>query len=273
MAEAAGCDELVMLGYRFFNEVRQRMRPGCSVVFLAETLDGPLLGRNCDLDPGFSADIQVCRTCRPVGRPATLTTTYLGMPGGAGFNEHGLGLGTASAHTAARFGGQGLPASLILHRLLHRCSDAAEAQVLAAADPFLGKPCNVIAADESGVSALLELAPGAPAFVSPRPAGRDWQACANFFLSAHVPISPETAYLQSAYARYGRVAHQLDGGILERSCAGLKRLLTEIAQPGLCIVENPAFKTAYSQVMDLRGRRMHVAPGHPGEVAWQEAAL
>lgn len=274
MADATGVPEPLLLGFRFFNELRKRATPGCSAVFLAEAKEGPLLGRNCDLSPTFEAETQLCRTCRPDEGTATLFTTYVGLTGGVGLNEHGLATGGASAHTTARYGDEGLPAAVLCHRLLNGCRDVAQATEFMAEHAFLGKSCNLIAADETGASVLFELVPGRPAFASPRAPDRNWQACTNFFVSGKVPIAPETAYLHSAYARYGRVVHQLAEGLMEHSMAGLQHLLTDIAQPGLCITEEVSkLRTAYSQVTDIRARKMHLAPGHPADTAFQEVSL
>ena len=94
------------------------------------------------------------------------------------------------------------------------------------------------------------------------------------FISGQIPIGPQTEYLQSAYARYGRMTHQLTQGLIDHSVEGLKKLLTDIAQPGLCDTgKGGQVKTAYSQVMELASGKMHYTPGHPAESAWQEVSL
>jgi len=93
--ETAGISEPLLLGYRFFNELKPRLEGGCSCIFLPHASEGPLLGRNCDLEPGLGQEIQVCHVCRPAGGLATISTTYLGMAARMGVNERGLGLGGA----------------------------------------------------------------------------------------------------------------------------------------------------------------------------------
>ena len=274
LAESTDIDLELMLGYRFFNEVRQRISEGCSVVYIANSDAGPLLGRNCDLSATFDPDIQLCRTCRPDNGEPKVTTSYLGMTGGVGVNATGLGIGGASAHTPVRYGDEGLPGQVFNFLLLHKCRNVTEAGNMVSRHPFLGKSLNQIAGDHSGASVLLEMAPGRVAEQVDRSAGRDWQICTNFFTSGRIPIDPEPLYLESAYARYGRMAHCLDSGLLERSVAGVKQLLTDIAQPGLCIPEeHVTLKTAYSQVLELASGKMHVTPGHPAEASWQEVSL
>lgn len=274
MAEGAGLDEDVMLAYRFFHEVRLRAREECSVVFLADTPSGPLLGRNCDLSPGFEAQVQLCHIRRPMEGPACVLTTYVGMAGGVGVNERGFGIAGASAGTDAVYGRAGLPGAALCHLLLHRCGSVAEARALLADLPFLGKPMNLIAADATGASVLLECAPGRLAEQVPRAADSDWQACTNFFLSGAIPIRTDAPYLSNAYARYGRIVHRLGSEGLPRSVEGLQELLTDIAQPGLvCPAETSPFRTAYSQVMELSSRTMHLCPGHPGEGEWERVGV
>lgn len=274
MAEGARLSGDVMLGYRFFHEVRLRAREECSVVFLAATPDGPLLGRNCDLSPGFEAQVQLCHLRRPTGGPACALTTYVGMAGGVGVNERGFSIAGASAGTDAVYGDAGVPGAALCHMLLHRCGSVAEARGLLADLPFLGKPMNLIAADETGASVLLECAPGRVAEQVLRAAGSDWQACTNFFLSGAIPLRADAPYLSNAYARFGRITHRLSGEGLPRSVEGVQELLTDIAQPGLvCPAETSPFRTAYSQVMELSSRTMHLCPGHPEEEEWERVGV
>ena len=274
LAESAGIEADTLLGYRFFNEVRERVAEGCSAVYIAESEAGPLLGRNCDLAATFDPDIQLCRICRPDRGESQITTTYLGMAGGIGVNAAGLGTAGASAHTRERYGDQGLPGQVINSLLLQRCRGVTEARDLMSRHAFLGKSCNLIAGDRGGASVLLEMAPGRVAEQVERPSGQAWQICTNFFTSGRTPIDPEPPYLESAYARYGRLAHALGTGLVEPSVAGVKQLLTDIAQPGICIpVEHVSLRTAYSQVMELSSGRMHITGGHPAEAEWREVSL
>ena len=275
MAEGAGLALRLMLGYRYYPEIARRWREGCSAVFLAESDCGPLLGRNCDLHKG-DTEWQLLQIVRPRGGPAAVYCTYLGLAGGVGLNEHGFALGGASAHTHAEYdddGRLGLPGSVLFRLMRQRCRTVAEAREFMAAHSLLGKSANMIAADASGDSVLLEMASGRTVVQCDRPPGKTWQGCTNFFLSGQIPMRPDSPEaFANSYARYGRMAHQLDHGLVEPSVAGLKRLLTDIANPGLCCPPNGLY-TAYSHIMDLSGRKMHLAAGHPNEVAWEEISL
>lgn len=274
LARGADMDPDIVLGYRFLGDVRTRMAERCSVVYVAESASGPLLGRNCDLEPGFEAEIQLRRICRPEDGTASIQTTYLGMAGGVGLNGHGLGTAGASAHTPERYGDTGLPGHVLNFLMLNGCRNTNEVRTLMAAHAFWGKSYNLIVGDAAGASVLLEMAPGRTPVQVDRTREQDWQGCTNFFMSGEIPISPEVDYLQSAYARYGRMAHQFSSGRVERSVSGLKQLMTEIAQPGFCDTgRDGKVKTAYSQVMELRSGKMYYTPGHPAETAWETAAL
>ena len=235
MAEGAGIERDGMFGYRFFNEVQHHARQECSAIFLADTPDGSLLGRNCDLAPAGdrNAQIQICRVRRPSNGPATIATTYLGMMG-LGVSEYGMVVGTASAHAATTFGHEGLPAAVLCHLLLRDCRTVDDATALFGRHKFLGKGMNTLVGDAAGASTLFEFVSGRIPPATPRRADRDWQACTNFYFSPEIPNRPKTDYLENAYARYGRVQHQLEERGIPRSFETMKQLLSEIAQPGVC---------------------------------------
>ncbi len=275
IAEGAGIAGDAMLGYRFFPEVRFRLSEECSVVYLAASDCGPLLGRNCDLIGDFEPLVQVCQVRRPRTGPASILTTYAGLAAGAGLNAHGLAIGGASARAAGMGRPYGLPGGALCHLLLSDCHDAGEAANLLSTRRFLGKPMNLIAGDTAGASVLLECAPGRGAVVVPRAAGRTWQACTNFFLSGVLTVpTTDPGYLPNPYARYGRIAHQLGEGVLGSTTADLQRLLGDVAQPGLvCPAETTHYRTAYSQVCNLSARAMLLCPGHPATGSYTEVAL
>lgn len=263
-----------MTGYRAFNAVRLWPDPGCSVIFLADSDVGPILGRNCDLFPGFDPPMQLCQVYRPNDGPALATCTYLGTPGVCGINALGVAAGSASAHTDERYGTSGWTNGLLASRIIRQGRSVDAVLQSFANVHFLGKPCNDMIADAAGDSAVMELAPGRQPVILPRKAGKDWQMCTNFFASGLIPMSRETDYLQSAFARFGRVCHVLDDLQTPRTLDGLKNLLTEIAQPGLVDTgRDGVVKTAFAQIMELRTATMHYTPGHPAEQPWKTIRL
>lgn len=274
MAEGAGINANILLGYRFFTDVRMHMEEGCSVIFFADSDLGPFLGRNCDLSTESDPEIQICRIARPNAGPATITVGWLGLPGPSGLSEVGLAKGGASAHTdESSSEPQGLPGGLLGGKLL-TCKSLGESLTYLKGKTFLGKPYNLIVCDEVGNSVIIEFAPGRTPIVLDRRRYSQWQACTNFFQSGQIPIAPEREYLQSAYARYGRIVQQLGGGGISLTLDGMKQLLTEVAQPGLCSTGmGGRIKTAYSQISEVANVRTHLAPGHPGEVDYEEVKL
>jgi hypothetical protein len=274
MAQSAGIDPDLMLGYRYFNEVRNYEGEGCSGVFVADGAEGPLLGRTCDIERDISAEIQICRVCRPTGGIRTLLVTYLGLTGGVGFNEHGIGLTGSSAGAVPLEAAQGLPTGVMNHLITSRCRTLEEVRELLGRHTMRCKGAIELVCDADGNSMLVELATGHPPLTVPRAPGRTWQVCSNFFASDRVPIRRNPYYLESAYARYGRMVHLLDSGRAGRSVAGVKALIEDIAQPGLVAPEDHCLLfTAYAFVADLRARTLHVCPGNPAQARYFEVTL
>ncbi|OIO91826.1 MAG: hypothetical protein AUJ92_15665 [Armatimonadetes bacterium CG2_30_59_28] len=274
MARGVEVAEAKMLAYRFFPDVRNSVATGCSNVFLAHSNTGPLLGRNNDIENDFSQEIQVCHVRRPEGGFASITTTYVGLVAVAGMNEHGLGVGGSSAPTTAARSSSGLPGAALQWLAIHRCRSVPDVVDLFARHTYSGKPCNLLVADASETSHLFECIPGLPPqrHTSLDPA--KWNACTNTFLSGRFPTPENPDYQQSSYARYGRIVHQLREGLVDHTLAGLQNLLRDIAMPGpFCTGFDGRWKTAYSQVMCLRERKMHLSPGHPSEVPWEVISL
>lgn len=274
MAEGAGLDGTTMLGLRYFNELRKYGPPGCSGLFIARTDRGPLLARTCDIEPDISAEIQLVRVCRPDGGPDTILVTYLPLTGGVGLNEHGLALAGSSATAVGTPEAEGVPLAVVNHLMMHRCADTAEACETASSFSVRGKGAVEIVCDGSGASALLEFAPGHETILNPRRTSRSWQVCSNFCFSPELVNAAGPAYLENAYARYGRIMHQVAEGFMSRTLAGVKQLFADIAQPGpICHEPHGAFRTAYTFVIELRHRTMHLCPGHPAENDYMEISL
>ena len=275
MARAVGLDPDLMLGLRYFNELREHAAPGCSGLFLAESDCGPLLARTCDIEPDLSAEIQLLRVNRPDDGPATVLVTYLVLTGGVGLTEHGLAMTGSSATPKVNSPrGEGLPIAVVNHLLMTRCRGVEDARELLETHQVRGKGAVELVCDESGKSVMVEYVPGQPTIVTERAADRDWQACSNFCFSGGLTNSMDARYLQNAYARYGRVVHQVGEGIMDRSVDGVKQLFLEISQPGMvCPEEHCFFHTAYAFVIDVRARKMHLCPGHPAKEEYMEIVL
>lgn len=278
MAAATRLDESLMFGYRFFNEIGpwiSKPEPACSCIFLADAAEGPLLARNSDLEPGNT--VSTCHTCHPDSGTALLTTTYLGMAAGPGLNSHGLGLVGASVSGERATGKEGLSSAILNRMVLGHCRSVGDAAALLNRHIFDGSACNWIVADAAGAALLVELVPGLAPVVTPMPPERSWLACTNFYISGTLINKHDTprtiADLDSAYARYGRIAHQLGERIMPHNLPSLRQLLIDIAQPGMCQPESNPLQTAYSQVCALEARTMHVTAGHPAQVTFEAVVL
>lgn len=278
IAEGANLPPDQLLGYRFMNDVKQHARQteqGCCAIWMTTASGTPLLGRNCDLEPDISQEIQLCRLNRPDEGPATISFTYLGFAHGTGLNDYGLATGGASAHTQAAYqDANGLPGCLLQFMLLTRCSDVEAASELLSRHAYLGKPANFMVADAGGACLHYELATGKLPHPVPPPADRGWHCFTNFFVSGEIPIKPNVTYLESAYARWGRIVHQLGGEHKPRTPEGLRELLTEVASPGICNTgQQERSLTAYTMLVDLAERRVHYTPGHPARNPWESLSL
>lgn len=281
MAEGANLPLDTVTSMRFLGEIGIAAELGCSAVFLADSDQGPLLGRNCDIESDPSVQVQVCRTSRPRDAAATVLITYAGMLAGGGMNEHGLGIGGTSAFTAHRGAAQdALPNTLAFHLALHHCRDVPSAQQALSAHAWFGKSSVSLLGDASGRSTLMELIPfDKPVFV-PRSTDRDWQHCTNQYVRSVDLIytkgeyGDRAPYLQNSYARYGRIAHRLGDNPMPRTVENLHGLMTDIAAPGMCIPEKDLhLHTAYMTIFDLRRRRLLLADGHPASAQLKEIVL
>lgn len=266
MASGAGMESDLMLGLRHFNQIREYEGQGCTGLFLATTDHGPLLGRTCDIEPGFSAEIQLARVCRPDTGVETATVTYLPLTGGIGLNAFGVALTGSSASATGASGGTGVPGSVLNHLILSTCRTVSDVLSLAERWQCGGKGAVELVCDAAGASALLEVLPGQTVRARVRHDDRDWQACANFCFSPDLRNAPGPDYIGNAYARYGRIAHMVGEGFSPRSLDGMKQTLLDVSQPGLvCHEPSCSFRTAYTFVAEPAGGRLHVCPGHPAE--------
>jgi hypothetical protein len=255
MAAGAGVEEEQLFRYRFFVDIRGALTHNCSSLFALGADGTPWLGRTCDIEPEDHWS-QICHVRRPKDAAATITTTYLGMLAAVGMNEHGVGFVGGSSPAKESYGTVGIPVSLITHKALHAARNISEVRGIFMDQPVVGKGAVLLAADAAGESCLFEVASGRRMNPVPRESGTTWQACTNFFCSGEIPNADMPAYLYNAYARYGRLAHQLDEPEPRPSREGLERLLAEVAQPGPFIPKGACpLETAYATLCDLKRRR------------------
>jgi len=273
MAEGSGIDLMQLMAYRFVSEVHSALHPACTNVYFSDSDVGPLLGRNNDIEDDITQTIQLCRVSRPERGVATITTTYLGMAGGVGMNEHGVGLGGSSAHTTVSYDSGGVPAAVLMLDLLQQCRNVEDASRLFSERMFTGKSMNLLVGDGTGDSRLFECVPGLP----PQPYDpplRPWKACTNTFLSGRFPPPDENRYQESSFARYGLVAHRCEEGQTPFTLEGMKQLMTDAAMPGaVSDAMAGAWKTAYSEIFSLAERKAWISFGHPAEHPYREMVL
>ena len=272
MAEAVGMDEQELLGLRMFNEVKHYM-PSCSGLVICDSDRGPLLARTCDLEPDISQEIQLSRVSRPNEGPATVTVTYLPMVSSLGFNEHGIAMTGSSAVSKGDPAMDGLPMAVLNTVSLKYCKSLEDVAGWLTGKTLRGKGAIQLFCDAAGRSMIAEYPTGRETILTHRAAGDTYQACTNFPQTAGLELASGPLYAANAYARFGRMKHQADGD-MPRTLEGVKQLLVDVAQPGMvCPAETSMWRTAYAFVIEVRNRKMHLAPGHPAEVDWMEISL
>jgi hypothetical protein len=279
MAEGAGIPPDVLLAYRFVGEVNSALDVGCTVCFINTPGDGPLLARNCDIEKDWSVEIQTCWIRRPSGESSFVHNGYAGMVSpGAAMNEHGLGMAGASSHVSAGKtspASKDPPASIFALMCMLGCRTVSEAATLISQHRFFSsKAANWIVADDTGQSMIVEVIRNEYPTQIPRPRDRSVQFCTNHSLKHIERIEPEAGYLQSSYARYGRLFHRLLEQPMELNRAHLSGLMAEVAEPGVCIAEQGLkLHTCYTTLFDLKRRVQYLADGHPTRAVHTEIVL
>lgn len=275
MAEGASLDARQMLAYRFFPDVRGAMQGGCSAFYLAQSDAGPLLGRNCDLEDDLSQQVQVCQVARPQDGPARITISYVGLPPINGMNEYGLGIAGTSAHTTdGRADPRGATMGILAFVMHQCCRSLSDADRVLQKHLFAGKSLNLLIGDAAGQSRLYEMVPGYAPHAMPSHADRAWTACTNTFLSGRWNWPDESEYQECSFARYGQLIQRFHDRQVAARIDAAEDLLRQVAMPGpVSTGFHGTWKTAYSAVMCLAHKKMLLAPGHPGEVGFEEVSL
>ena len=271
MADGAGLDEVLLFRYRFYCDLVRMARNTCSAFFALDDDGNPWVGRTCDIEPEDHW-CQICQVRRPKGETATITVTYLGMITSMGMNTHGFCLAGVSAQ-GKHPGRQGIPVTLLLFKALNKAINLNTARRIITSQPTTGSGVYV-AADTTGASCLLECGLESHIAVTPRAEGKTWQACTNFYPSGQVLHPKNPNYLYNAYARYGRLRHMLDDGLLKRNINGFQGLLADVSQPGPLSPKGACnLQTAYSTLFDVKRKIMYLTPGNPNTTARKRKML
>lgn len=130
-------------------------RRACTLVGLAQTPHGELIGKSLDVTEGDEAYILVQRV-QPVNGYRFVHLTFAGtIWTDGGVNERGLAEVNSSLCTCAR-NLQGYPPFLMLRELLECCANVEEATRLALKRDAINYGNNILLADESGDLAVVE---------------------------------------------------------------------------------------------------------------------
>ena len=231
----------------------------------ASATGGTLLAQNWDW-LGAQRDALVVLRIRETNGSSCMTLTEAGMLAKIGLNDRGLGVCLNILRSTSDGSRPGVPVHPLLRALL-KCGDLEDAIALAGRLSF-GASSNVLCADAGGEAANLEFSPlGLQAM-----RGEGAVLChTNHFLSpSGGPGEARLAPSLSSGPRLARartlVAAQPSIGV-----ADLKRVLRDESEGYLSICRRPdpaleaevRLESVASVIMELRERRMHVAPDIP----------
>jgi hypothetical protein len=274
MAEGSGMNEDRLFKLRFYGILAPHAPVECSTFAVFDEAESMWLGRTNDIEPEDHWS-QVCEIRRPDEGFATISTSYLGMPAGAGINEHGFALGQVSAAARDTYGTEGTHAVLLADHILRACRTVEEANDFITGRAALGKGQVWLAADANGASALYPVAPGRPIEPMLREPGKRWQGVTNFQPTPSIPsANPHPHATYNAWARYGVISHRLGDGVPNHSLEALQDLLRNVANPGPSMPEGVfGLQTAYASLCNLTTRTMYLSGGNPNQEPFQEFTL
>ncbi|MBX6369441.1 MAG: peptidase C45, partial [Rhodospirillales bacterium] len=237
---------------------------------------GTLVGQNWDWLLHTSDTVVVLEASQEDG-PDFVTVVEAGLLAKTGFNSSGVGLCTNALVTAADVGAPGVPYHVVLRAILD--SETLSDALVALQSGVRSSSANYLIAHEDGVALDVEAAPGdfsqlyllypddgvllhTNHFVSPDFDGRDVSVWA-------MPDSPFRLARLRDLVRAGR------GALSEEAW---ERILGDHATYplGICCHPDPRLSelersaTVASVVMDLPGRRLLLADGHPCSTPYRE---
>jgi hypothetical protein len=121
---------------------------------------------------------------------------------------------------------------------------------------------------------LVETVNGTTPRCSFLPQDRQELVVPNLFFSRDIKGEKSVRNWYNAYARYGRLAHELLVNPDARSVAGAQQLMRDVAQPSPFVPEGAmSLTTAYATVFDLRGRTCYLSRGNPNQAAFEAFTL
>jgi predicted choloylglycine hydrolase len=229
--------------------IELRRLGGCSALIIEDARtagDGPLFGRNMDLDPlGFLHNYSLVAIVRPDGKHAFASIGFPGLIGVAsGINDAGLAVATLDVYDtkdgSSRFSPAGCPLAFTFRQVLEECTTVAEAERVLRAAPR-GTWMNLAVCDREH-AAVFELTPKS---VVARDAQQHILACTNHFRSDELATNTECR----------RYAQLMKGGDLEQ--------IDLAALAGLMDSANQGEYTIQTMVFEPKSCTLHVAFGTP----------
>jgi isopenicillin-N N-acyltransferase-like protein len=249
-----------------------------TLVALPEASAGgvPWLAQTWDWNGDQRAACLLLRIHAP-GQPAVLTLTEGGILAKIGLNSAGVAVSLNLLRSRADGQTPGMPVHVLLRAMLQTRS-LAEAQALAERLPAGGSSC-VTVLEAAGQAVSLELTPGGVGVLHP---SNGLLAHTNHCLDAETiegekPLDPASSTRQ----RLSRADELLAAAHGQVDAATLKAILRDRHDAPFCICRTPDLglppvdraESVCAVLMDMQRQVMHVAPGVPCEVEFEEVYL
>jgi isopenicillin-N N-acyltransferase-like protein len=290
IAEGAGVDELDVLALNVRTEIMfaaaardvtaaTRQPAECSAfAALSERTgsDTVLLGENWDWLP-HAAETTILIECTRETAPDFVTVVEAGLLAKFGMNSSGIGVVTNALVCAEDRGSPGVPFHVLLRAILN--AETIRDALTSLQRAVRSSSGNYLIAHEDGVALDVEAAPGGHAKLALRGPEGGLLLHTNHFIynvfhgsSVSLAAMPDSPFrLQRFTALVDRESEPLDAEFFRRALADHATFPF-----GICCHPDPRrppteqSATLASVVMDLRARRMWLAPGNPCVADWEE---
>lgn len=236
----------------------------------------PLLAQNWDWTGDQRAACIMLRVRAP-GKPALLTLTEAGMVGKIGLNEAGVGVCLNILRSNGDGETPGVPVHVLLRTILESGS-VGEARALATSAKT-GASSNLLCADTDGQAVSIEVTPAGAGLIEPSN---------GLLIHTNHCLSPDTCALEKPFDAISSTVPRLNKALAllsDRADAidrdAVMAVLRDESEGLMSICRSPdrrlapadQVETVASVVMDLRERRIDVAPDIPSRVAFTPVAL
>lgn len=247
---------------------------GCSNLIFADSADGPILARTCDLPAGEGKHAGLALV-RPEDGPAVLAMYWPGTTWrGTGINEAGLALGGSSCATTVPMPAECMNPHALPTWVLAHAESTDEAIAMLGSVNATPWGANHAIVDARGNAAIVEKAGTYQALRRPK-GGRLW--CTNHALTAElsrftIDAPDRIAESRARFEAIDRLSADADFGV-----ELARRVLTSTVRPGaLCRYsdEDPlGYDTEYAFIALPAAGELEVCFSHPDRDPWHRFNL